>query len=140
MTRNRDFLLRPKTSADLPEWYAGERYNEDGDTIWLPVFHKTWLVPDFREAVGERTRGQAKAYAASEWGEDFRTIRARKVWMHHRSALTGGIDQGGWARNMAWECPRDAEGALPYWRLDYAPPKPRLMSWPNGVEAGYDQP
>jgi hypothetical protein len=111
-------------ATDLPNWYSGERYNEDGDTIWLPVFHKTWIfegksVTTMRDAVGERTRGRARAFAASEWGEPFTEVRCRKVWMH----LATPDEPGGWTGDMAWECPKDTEGAMPYWRLDWAPPK-----------------
>lgn len=117
-------LHRPASVDELPSWYSGERYDEDGDTMWLPVFHKDWIfegksVSTMREVVGDRTRGKARADAASEWGVAFTDLRARKVWMERRSPTFNEEIEYGWTGDMVWECPKDTEGALPYWRIDY---------------------
>jgi hypothetical protein len=103
----------------LPNWYS-ERYNEDGDTIWIPALKPTWELPDLTPGTMEVTRGQARAAAASEMGEPFTNFRVRRVWM-----APGAADfEGGWCEDMAWECePEDHAEARPYWRVDYAPPK-----------------
>jgi hypothetical protein len=106
-------------STPLPDWYQ-DRYSEDGNTMWIASLRRSWeFAPEFREGVVSVTRGQAKATAASEWGEPFTWTRARKVWMRKQA---GEDPEYGWVEDMAWECKKDDEGAMPYWRVDFSRP------------------